>query len=518
MKNIRSFKYYLSVAVLLLIATGCNDFLSGLPQKSQNSPVERVDQLEALMNNPTWRAMYYVAAYSTDDAEFSKALLTAEGKSWSGNTLFYYTVDVQTIPNLTTAGGDPYWADAYANIFKANLTIEHAGKVSGDEASRKRLKAEAHFVRAYYMWEMANTYCLPYAEENMDEPGLPRRFSTDMEENYAQMTLKETYAAIDEDIEQALLIDVDGTRQAWRGSKGAVYAFLSRYYLNRGEYDKVIEYADLALDPRYMGNTSLYDYNDFVAGRSLNYTNPTVSVRTCESSDLSIGGNGLVEWQEFYYMRWIYNPYSMFMPSQALINLFGDPADYTDANELKEARERDLRFYWFFNEHGNRALSIKEPMVYRYNRAYRGGAVPLGVSVQEVMLNKAEAMVRQGGDYNSAMSIINELRLKRCRAGATGINLTATDRAEALRKILEERRRELPFSHRWWDIRRFAYNETPEDDVTVVRDCFELLTTGNIDPAKPKSYTLEVKSRRYALPFNNIDVLSSNGRLKQHTY
>lgn len=43
----------------------------------------------------------------------------------------------------------------------------------------------------------------------------------------------------------------------------------------------------------------------------------------------------------------------------------------------------------------------------------------------------------------------------------------ATSASEGLTKLLQERRRELPFTFRWLDIRRFSVNGDPFDDVVI---------------------------------------------------
>ena len=184
-------------------------------------------------------------------------------------------------------------------------------------------------------------------------------------------------------------------------------------------------------------------------------------------------------------------------------------------------KDHDMRYQWFFNENGHRRFAqlVSPPVqAYRYNLFSDGRVAWSGPTIQEVMLNLAEALVRiPNADIPRAMDLVNELRRNRLAPNAPGLVLTAANRQEALRLILEERRREKPFGHRWWDIRRFSVNETPEDDVEIVR-YWHPVSAGVIDETRVIRYTLPVGSRRYALPILGVDIDASDGRLRQNTY
>ncbi len=131
-------------------------------------------------------------------------------------------------------------------------------------------------------------------------------------------------------------------------------------------------------------------------------------------------------------------------------------------------------------------------------------------------LIKAECLARTG-DMSGALTAVNTLRSKRIRPGAT-VNLTAASPAEALRKILQERRREMPFVQRWYDLRRFNNNSDPSDDVVVTKQ-FYPLTLAGADVTQPvKTYTLEKNSRKYALPLHSTEIISGRGQLIQNKY
>ena len=160
----------------------------------------------------------------------------------------------QEVADLSGSGT---WSSAYKNIFTANTVLENLSRVTGDEALKADLKAEAHFIRAFQNWELLNTYCLPYSPENMKEPGIPHKTSTSFEQSLVRMNLEESYRFVEEDLKEALKITVDNVNRRWRVSIPAVHSFLARFYLFCHDYDQALKYADLALQ----ADARLVDYS-----------------------------------------------------------------------------------------------------------------------------------------------------------------------------------------------------------------------------------------------------------------
>lgn len=115
------------------------------------------------------------------------------------------------------------------------------------------------------------------------------------------------------------------------------------------------------------------------------------------------------------------------------------------------------------------------------------------------------------------MQTLVPLRKARIKAGAY-TELTASSQADALQKILRERRRELAFVSRWYDMKRLNANDDPADDITVTREFYPYTTSSVLDGEPAKTYTLEPGSRHYALPIPTVDIDRSKGELKQNTY
>ena len=497
----RIYKYCLLAAVALMLAA-CTEFLSELPTKGTNQPISSLEQMEGLLYGIVTTSSGYfmetcpVAVFSTDDCHLPLDYCATNPTRFAWRNVLHYIWDIENLPDEAT---DPSWSNQFSLINRANTVLYYVDKVPGDPAKKAQIKAQAHFHRAYCYWYLANYYCLPYAPENMQEQGTPRKLTINNEEDYSHMTLEETYKLIDADIAEALKVDIDAALVTWQADKATVNAFLSRYYLHRGEYDKAIEAADYALANK--GNVSLKDYNTLVAGNPAYYTNPLDTIRYCETNNYT--NDQIQRWQELFLGRFAYAANQWMVPSPALIALY-------DGNS-------DMRYKWFMHPNGHRRFT-NNISLYRYTMFSDGRYAWSGPTIQEVMLNKAECLLRKSSpDIAGALAIVNNLRDHRIAPGTPGIHLTAATRDEALVKVLEERRRELPFGHRWWDIRRFSVTETTVDKVAITR-IFYVPKNGEIDFTQTKTYMLPVGSRRYAVPIFQVDIDASEGKLKQNTY
>jgi hypothetical protein len=131
-------------------------------------------------------------------------------------------------------------------------------------------------------------------------------------------------------------------------------------------------------------------------------------------------------------------------------------------------------------------------------------------------LIKAECLARTG-DVTGALASVNTLRAKRMKPGPW-VNLTAANQADAVSKILQERRREMPFVQRFYDIRRYNNNADPADDVIVTKQFYPLTQAGANVSGSLQVYTLTKDSRLWALPLPFSDILSSQGKLEQNRY
>jgi hypothetical protein len=503
-------KFGLPAILLLLGISSCNKYLEERPSKTSSLEVTTTAQLDALLNaySSFYTESNRTAIYSTDDYGFTTDLYKAGPGNFSMAGIEFSLWDINYLPDDTR---ESFWSGEYRKIFTANMALEYADKVTGSAEEKTIIKADAHFIRAYSYWELANTYCLPYTAANKNEPGLPVKTSVSFEQPLDRKPLETVYQLIETDLQEALKITVplvqNGKARHWRANKAAVNGFAARFYLHRNDYAAAQKYADLAL-AEY---SQLTDYNtEMRYGRDnsvvINPGKPeakTVVLKFPYTHDNQSDLTDMIGWKEFLYFRMLTHESWWYIPSQELLNLYD--------------KDHDLRYkYHMVQGYSYDRGMTNPPYNYPGYIFFFKDRLPSGPTVAEMILIKAECQARTN-KVAEALTTINTLRAKRMTAG-DWVNLTATTQEDAIKKILEERRREMPFAQRWFDIRRYNNNDDPNDDVILTKTFFPYNISSVQSGNTVQTYTLPKNARRFAAPIPRTEIISSNSVIKQNTY
>ncbi|MDC6366797.1 MULTISPECIES: RagB/SusD family nutrient uptake outer membrane protein [Flavobacteriaceae] len=361
--------------------------------------------------------------------------------------------------NIYAPGDDPTaWRKPYERIFTYNTILNDAGNATNAESNKdlvETLKAEALLGRAFEYWVLLNLYAPPYDGTNGNELSVPFVETADITAPLPdRMTIEALYNQIVSDVETALPslpeIHSEGNH---RGSKLGAYAFLSRLYLFKKEYNKVIEYADLALGIK----DDIDDYTDEeyswvfdnIANNEKVYSRPTYIA-------LFFSANITEEFGRLYFTG-----LTDFYP------FIGD----------------DVRPSLWFYALGLEELTLGLPFFY----------LDRGLSTPEIWLNKAEALVRSGDPVSMAegLAIVNELRAKRIVDSlgfGTDLISWTNDPEEILGFVLEERRKEMAtYAMRWFDMRRLQL----EGRIGTITHSLPDGTTATLEEGSEK-YTLAI--------------------------
>ena len=516
------------LGLLFLIAAttlcSCNDYLDEQPRKGNGVELETVEQLEAILSGRVdervlfadWNSSrrYMSDCYSLpEDGTNVDGFITAEDYDAFAFNCFQpkYTEEV----TIATA-----WSSRYKSIFIANTIFDYIDKVTGGtEAQRQELLRKAHFIRAYNYYELANAYCVPYCKANLNELGLPLVTKTAYG-NYTRATLEETYALIEDDMEQALGITTplmeNGERKVWRENSTAAHGFAARFYLNKGDYTKAKEYAEKAL----ADNSDITNYNnegEVYMTEAMDYGLGMMWPAASWYNDVQYDETGLFPSlkQKSYYYHLCYSG-SWAVPSHKFLDSFN--------------QEYDMRYkLFFYPEYG--ALSMGAigffygfSGIAAYSYFY-GDAIDAGPCAAEMYMIKAECMARQG-QWSEALNELNtKFRPYRIStdAPASVMNLSASNQQEAVNLILKERMLEFPFTMRWMDIRRCNFNEDASDDVTITRRYYPLASGTYAIPEVDKEmveYTLTPQSDKYTytMAIPATEMKTSNGTIQQNPY
>lgn len=507
----------LSVSVLFL--NGCSkvdDFLGVEPSKNTKKTIETAEQLDAIL-----------ATYSRYYEDYPDIMMASDDYDVNVNVQKYYSSGYSAYQRIyglwatenTVDARYHTWGKEYTKAYYANLVINNIDNVTGEEAYKANLKAEAHLLRAYCYFQIALAHTLYYDGKNGDELGITLKKTISFEESVSRATLKETWDFIDADLQEALKItkkykNSDGVRQTWRGTTAGVNGFAARYYLYRGDYTQAKNYAEAALKEynEFCNFNTEMSWDSHVDQYTINAGTPQEEVITIKypilypQSDIA---KNAIEWKEMLYCRVGYNGNWWYIPTQGLIDAFKTDVPGGDPNN-------DLRYLYFM--HPDMGLRYAEKTtngrIPGYCQLFYQGIVS-GPNVAEMNLIIAECIARSG-DASGAMTYVNKLRKNRILASVY-TDLTASSKEDAIKKILMERRREMPYVIRWYDMKRLNALD-PANQITVTRTFYKYNETSVMTADPTIEYKLEPNSRHYALPISSDEISKSEGAIQQNKY
>ena len=447
MKNVTTI---LAICVVVML-TGCNDYLDIKP-KGEKIPTT-VSDYETLLNyESVQKVSDTYPAYLTDDVFLPDV---AEGTATPGLN----SVD-QSIRNLYLfkkevfgdAQDDGFWFASYNRIYYYNTVIDNVMDADGsDEQQKLSIRAEALISRALEYLYLVNGYAKHYDVRTAEsDPGVPLILDEDIsKKNLVRASVKDVYAQILSDLQTALPnLPVQAKGNAFRASKAAGYGVLAKMYLYMGNYAEALKAANEVLEI----NNSLLDLKKYAVVK------PQSSIgRTNVPQDIDNPENIYIK-----FAPYVYGLSSKVYGSDELISLFS---------------EDDMRLQIYFTKNF-RNIPTDKYVWAPYLRAN------LAVSSPEIYLIAAECEAREGS-IERAIALINKLRDNRIK---NNTDIVATDRNDALQKVLEERRRELAMSGmvRYIDLKRLNQDSQFAKTVTHV--------------TSEGTFTLEPNSPLYVLP------------------
>jgi starch-binding outer membrane protein, SusD/RagB family len=508
---------YIKLAFIAGVAfffASCNDYLDEMPSKSGGIPITKIDQLNGLLSNMSYLESERndFAIYASDSHEVTPDLYDADPSLFTPINLSYNLWEVQNAE--TDPDNLALWSDEFKKVFTANIILLAVGDVAGTQEEKDQIRAEAHLIRAYSYLTLANIYCLPYCEKNKLEPGLPIKRSTSYEENIARASLEDTYSFIEENIKEALKVKTSAKdNRKWRGNIAAANGLAARFYLTKGNYEQALQYANAALDDyselvNYNTDMSTVSYDVTINGSTENPQVVTVTFPYTYNYNIYSSWDLLANYKGSYYYRRLFNYYEWFVPSAKLLSLYD--------------KDYDLRYKYNIVQNFSYYKGMADP-AYSYPSYIDFSYCSLsGPSSAEMLLIKAECIARNSslGSIADAMIAVNTLRAMRFSSSAPSdvVNLTASTNEEAVKLILDERQREMPFTQRWFDIRRCNSNSDSFDDITLVKSFYPVQQTAVLKYDPIKEYRIDPNSRRYAAPIPSNELIASRGAIKQNTY
>ncbi|MCD0465345.1 RagB/SusD family nutrient uptake outer membrane protein [Flavobacterium sp. ENC] len=233
MKNIKYIK--ITLAFLLIITlSSCDEFLSEVPDN--RTQIDTPDKISELLVNAYPEASYLDFAETMSDNVADAGLNNSNIKNEQS---YYWEMHDQT--NVDSEGN--YWDACYKAIAHANQALESIKKL-GDPAGLNPQKGEALLARAYAHFMLvtfwSNRYNPATAAKDLGVPYVTEP-ETELLKSYKRNSVQEVFDFIQKDLEEGLrYVTNDYKEPKFHFNKEAANAFASRFYLIKGDWDKVL--------------------------------------------------------------------------------------------------------------------------------------------------------------------------------------------------------------------------------------------------------------------------------------
>lgn len=423
-------KFRYSFLFLAAVALGSCQKYVDIKTQGQLVPGEFGNYRLLLNNTTAYEIGPQLGDMASDDVQLvdgstQQLALVPDGYRYWRNS---YTWQPDPFP-LGTNQTDNSWNAMYNTVTYSNIVIgEVPTSTGGSETDKAALIAEAKVHRADAYLMLMNTYAKPYNSATAaTDLGVPMVLVQTTTQPLNRPSVQAVYDQIVTDLKQALPALPATQLFSTLPSKASAYAELARCYLYMNNYGSANTYADSALALR---NT----LNDLSAIATINSN--TYPIRRSDPeillSKIAAGGISASV------------PNALRLSSE-LLSLLGT---------------RDQRYLLFTSDPSPISANyVAAGGRFFFKDRAIGETRNIGPSVPEMMLIKAEYYARNN-DVASAMLWVNNLRRKRFKT-ADYIALTAANGTDALKIVIDERRREF-FCRmlRWWDMRRLK-NEAP---------------------------------------------------------
>lgn len=426
------------IVPVLMFATSCSDLLDVNPKVDIDAS-EALNSMEGIETATVgvYSHLRQIAQYGRQLVVYPEMLGNNATHSGVGTNLLNLSNNVRG-SHLTS------WQTGYQAIAQINVIMDALENFDVPQERKNPIAGQLRFLRALFYHNLSKIYGYdPTAIGSTNRGTVPLNLkgvlSMDEIENLPRATQEEMYSYLYADLSKAYeeLASTPKDRAPHFATQGAVAALFSRVALYNGDYDKVIEMANLALSS---GVGTFSTHSSFVA-----------------------------DW------RAAVHPESMFEVDIRIDQNLGannaPRADYTNRHSAAQpetvsgrgnARVSDDLYDLYADEDVRKQLIVKgignltsHNQITKYWS--RGGELNLDnipvIRVSEVYLNRAEAYARSN-QPDLAMNDINRIRE---RAGLTPVSGLAED--NLINEVLLQRRLDLAFEgHNFFDYKRLGMN------------------------------------------------------------
>lgn len=395
---------YISFTVLsiytFIVGIGCNKYLDVNPDS--RSELTTSESVSELLSTAYPQGSYVVFAENMSDNNTDKGVFSSSTVTATSRDPYRFN---PIIESKESDSPDFYWASCYKAIAAANEALSYIEK-KNNASEFLPYKGEALVCRAYSHFMLGVFYARTYGDNGIDiNPGIPyvKENEDVVIKKYDRGTVKSLYENIQKDLEDGIKLISDGAykneeARPYHFTKVSAYAFATRFYLFKQEYDSVIKYAQLAFPGNTIAN-SLRDINAYspLPYYSLQQKYTSIS-EPCNLllnvTQSSIGDN-------YWYYR--------YGPSDRFVTVF-----------MKQTPPNGGSYAW--NIYGQPNI-YNIPKYRSYTTQNIRYTVNILFSAEEVLFNWAEALVKKG-DYAGALALINIYLPKKSTNSSSVLEIT----------------------------------------------------------------------------------------------
>jgi len=394
---------------LLLMATGCSKFLDKEPDnRAKLSTPEKVSQFLA--------TSYPQANYQG----FTETMSDNVEDIGNGGTDLEVSDPYRWLDSRQNQQDSPefYWQSCYAAIAVTNEALETIAE-AGNTTAYKTQRGEALVSRAYAHFMLVSLFSKFYDSATAaTDPGIPYVLESEkvVIKQYQRNTVKYVYEMIEKDLVEGLplLEDKNYSVPKFHWNRAAANAFAARFYLYKGNYAKVIQYASESIPGGAYG-PNLRGWNDLTS--PYNTITDVTELFKVYSKSTEAANLLLVETSSIW-ARWFYTErYGVGQAKQTEVYpstdpLTGGPVAYKRYSISNGSHQLIPKIDEYF---------VRASVNANFGQPYV--MVPL-FTVEDVLFNHAEALYYTG-NVTGAIALLNTYASRRItNYNATTYNIT----------------------------------------------------------------------------------------------
>ena len=392
----------MGLAVLGLAS--CNSYLDTMPDN--RAEIDSPEKVRKLLVT-AYPSTSYIATceISSDNVDYMGAS-NPYGSIFS-DQLFNW----EDVTEFDNDGPRMVWSSCYTAISSANHAIDAINALGSPQELRGAL-GEALLCRAYSHFLLVNMFSLHYSEEfSENDLGIHYMIEaeTTLDPKYERESVKSNYTDIENDIEEGLKLIKEASYDIpkYHFNVKAAYAFATRFYLYKGDMDKVIEYASEVLGAAPLGmlrdNAYLATLPQDGGATAIEFVSPSM-----KSNLLLLAATS--------NLGYIYGPYyteSRYTHNKLLTDTETYGVKRTPWKEFSEdaiKKVYHVRYRHYGGTNLDKVIMPRNPFFFEYTDpvagvGYRKTVFP-AFTTDEALLSRAEAYVRTK-QYGLAVQDIN---------------------------------------------------------------------------------------------------------------